>query len=183
MPGGALAEVVDRAEHVDRARVNGDVQLRVVGADDGADAGSSIVGEDADERVAAVDARVGRGDGGGIDATGEHRVRVDQHAARERNDVRREHDRRVDARCREFLRDLGLMPMAVEAVRPHVVVDFGEERRRRRRPARAGDAALGVDDDLHDLYRQRRERPQRKQRRGRVTARIGDERRLTDRVA
>ena len=86
----ALAEIVDRAQHADRSAANGDVQLGVVRAGDRTQARGLVVGENPDERAAGVDTRVGRQDVGRLDVAREHGVRVDQHPARERHDVRRE---------------------------------------------------------------------------------------------
>ena len=108
----------------------------------------------------------------------EDRVRVDQHSARERHDVRREGDARRDARR-----------VAVRA-RSRADGDARPSRRREsrrslrqraihaRRASGAGDAALRVDDDLRAACRSMPQRQQREQRRRRIAAGIGDELRL-----
>ena len=84
---------------------------------------------------------------------------------------------------REFLHHLRLMPVPVESVRAEVLADLGEVRRQFQRPARAGDAGLGVDDRAAIEPARRRQGRQPQDRGGGIAARHGHQLRLPDLVA
>ena len=101
-------------------------------------------------------------------------------AAIDRDEVRRERHRPADP-----LLDLGAVAVVEDAVGRHAAVDFGEVRPLGRCLAGAGDARLGVDDDVavggeQAGFGQRR---QGEQGGGGVAARVGDELRPGDGAA
>ena len=144
------------------------------------------VDDDRDERLVAVgglvqpvELRLGR-------RPRRSHVAGRQDAARHRDEVGEEVDRR---RCpgsptaqalrgrddRKFLLDLRDVPVATDAVRGDALVDLAEEQVRLCLATRARDAALGIDDEVADQPGPRQRR-QRQQRRGRVAARRADDR-------
>ena len=66
--------------------------------------------------------------------------------------MRGENKRRADSGRLQFLFDLALMAVTVQAVGADVAVDFGEQRSGRGGTPGAGDAALSIDDHLVDVF-------------------------------
>ena len=81
----------------------------------------------------------------------------------------------------DLLLDLRRMAVLADRVGRQALAGLGEEEVLLEAAAGAGDAGLGVDDDVADVdLAARRERQQREQRRGRVAAGAGDEPRVAD---
>ncbi len=168
-PGGALAEVVERADDdpgPGRA-VGEDADLGAVGALDARELGRDPLRQHGHggrcgvrrlERLAQIG---GRGHVTGREQPALHRQQVRDEADREA----------------ERLRDLGRVLMRPDLVRRDVLEHGGRVRGRLQRPPGAGDARLRVDDDAGRLDRVH-ERREREQDRGRVAAGVRDQRAL-----
>ena len=81
----------------------------------------------------------------------------------------------LDTAVAQLLDDLRFVAVAPEAVRPHVFGNLSKQVGRCGRAAGARDAAFCIDDELHDVVRERRERQERKQRCRGIAAGIRDE--------
>ena len=105
---------------------------------------------------------------------GQRHVTGDELALVERQQVRRERDRDVVAERRELLLDLRRVTVTRDAVGVDVLIDGDEVRLVGGAASGAGDAGLGVDDDVGDQPGAR-QRGQRQDRRGRIAAGVGDQ--------
>ncbi len=101
--------------------------------------------------------------------------RVDrfENAAIERNEMRHERDRDP-----QLLLDLGRVPVSEHAIRRHAAVTLGEVRPLARRLARTRHARLRVDDHARFDHPRGHQRTHGEDRRRRVAARTGHERRV-----
>ena len=167
LAGGALAEVVERADH-DRAAgraVLEERDLGGVGALHARELRRDALGEDDD----GVAPGVGRLEPLAQVAGERARVAGGDEAALDGQEVRDE----ADGEAQRLL-DLGGVLVAPDLVRRHVLEDVARVRLGLQPAPGAGDAGLGVDDDALRVDRLG-ERQEREQHRGRVAAGARDE--------
>src|SRR5579875_11008 len=158
LSGGAFAEIVVAGHDMNDAGPHVQGDLRVVRACQRGQIRNARRIQHFDERVAGIRLHESGAHVRLVDGLARHDVGVDQHAARQRHDVRREDEGSVDPERAQLLLDLFAVPVRRDAVRANVSVDFGVHRAELRRAPGSRDAAFCIENDGCDVAREARER-------------------------